>query len=85
MGHSPEAGYNLDLTEEAHHSGWKHEARHVGWSMRPAEVRIPQLDMYVTDFSYGTGHDADIVALNDLTLRLRKNPSFYLKAMIEQA
>jgi hypothetical protein len=55
-----------------------------GWSIWPAKARIPHL-RYETEISYGTGYEADIVALNDLTLRLRENPPFYLKAMIEQA
>ena len=27
----------------------------------PAEARIPQLDVYEIDISYGTGYDADII------------------------
>ena len=87
MGQSPEAGYNL---EEAHHTGWKPElAVLVGacglqrqdTTIWPAETRnTATLETQKSQTESDTTQTS--LSLNDLTLRLRENPPFYLKAII---
>ena len=84
---SPEAGYNL---EEAHYTGGKPVfigacgLQRQDTTIWPAETRnTATLETQKSQTESDTTQTS--LSLNDLTLRLRENPPFYLKAIIEQA